>query len=137
MIAICSFAIGAVGLVEILSGVADAGAYGAMVFLLGTGTFATIGARRAFKAAPEPKALPAGDAVGTVLALAAREGGRLTITEIAAKTPLSLSQAHAAMEELRQQNMLQSIITDDGVELFQIKGLLGPAEKAAARDILD
>jgi hypothetical protein len=72
-----------------------------------------------------------------ILALAAQEGGRVTLAEVVAKTPLGLEQAREALDELSRRNMASSIVTEDGVELFQIKGLLGPAQKLAARDILE
>ena len=44
----------------------------------------------------EPRALPHGDVESTVLALAAAEGGRVTIPEVAAKTPLNLDESEIA-----------------------------------------
>jgi hypothetical protein len=147
IIAILAFAVGTVGLVEILSGLADAGGYGAFAFLSGIGGVSTWGAVRNFKAA-RAQALAAGapgyaaiaapvDPVKVVLELAAREGGRVTVTEVVAKTPLSLAQAHAALAELSTGELASSVVTEEGVEVFEILGLLAPAQKALARDMLD
>jgi hypothetical protein len=137
IIALVAFAVAMPGFAELFSGAANGGTYGALVFLLGTGSAASYGAFRALRSGSPPAAPPAADATRVILALAAQEGGRVTLAEVVAKTPLGLEQAREALDELSRRNMASSIVTEDGVELFQIKGLLGPAQKLAARDILE
>lgn len=137
IIALVAFAVAMPGFAELFSGAAHGGTYGALVFLLGTGSAASYGALRALRSRGATPALPAPDATREILALAAREGGRVTVAEVVAKTPLGLEQAREALDELSRRNMASSIVTEDGVELFQIKGLLAPAQKLAARDILE
>ena len=107
------------------------------MFLLGLGGGGSAGAYYGLRAPRAQAALPAADAVEVTLALAAKEGGRVTAIEVAAKTALTLPQAQAALKGLADQNLATSIVTDDGVELYQVKGLLALAEKLEARDILD
>lgn len=136
IVALVAFAVAMPGFAELFSGAANGGTYGALVFLLGTGSAASYGAHRALRSRQAP-ALPASDSTHVVLALAAQVGGRVTLAEVVAKTPLSLEQARETLDDLSRRNMASSIVTEDGIELFQIKGLLGPAQKLAARDILD
>lgn len=136
VLAVVAFAVAMPGFAELFSGAANGGTYGALVFLLGSGSTASWGAYRLLRARRAP-ALPAADPTHVVLALAAREGGRVTVAEVAAKTHLSLQEARATLDELSRRDMASSIVTEGGVEIFQIKGLLGPAQKLAARDILD
>lgn len=135
--AVFAFAIAAVGLAEVIAGVADPGTWGALVFTLGLGGGASVGAYYGLRSAGTQAALPAGDPTQMILALAAREGGRVTAIEVAAKTSLTLSQAQATLEGLAAQSLVTSIVTDEGVELYRVKGLLAIGEKLEARDILD
>jgi hypothetical protein len=138
IMALMSFSVALVGLVEIVSGVATAGSYGAFGFLAGLGGLSSWGAARNFRRRRDRAALAAADdPAKVILQLAAVEGGRFTVTEVVAKTPLSLPQARTALAQMSQDNMLSSVVTEQGVEVFTVHGLLGPAAKAAARDILD
>lgn len=136
LVALVAFMGVPVGLGEVLSGLATGSTYGALFFLAGVGSTASWGAWRCLRTSKRP-ALRDSDDIDLVLALAASEGGRVTLTEVAAKTTLNLLEARDALRELTSKNMATSIVTDDGVEVFHIKGLLGPGEKLAARDILD
>ena len=135
LVALMAFGVSIVGFVEIVSGTATAGGYGAFGFLFGLGSLSTYGALRNLR--PRKQRAIAADPTKHVLALAATEGGRVTAAEVVAKTPLSLPEARQALATLASHNMVTSVITEQGVEVFQVKGLLGPAEKASARDILD
>jgi hypothetical protein len=137
VVALMCFAVAAVGIAEVIAGVPDPGTWGALVFTLGLGGGASVGAYRGLRAAPSQAALPAVDPTQMILALAAREGGHVTAIEVAAKTSLTLAQAQAALDGLAGQNLVSSIVTEDGVELYRVKGLLAIDEKREARDILD
>lgn len=129
-------AVAAVGVGEVIAGEATAASWGALILLVGFGTFSGVGAKRLLSA-PTPKALPAVDPESTVLAIAAAGGGRVTVIEVAAKSSLTIDEAESALTSLGARGLASSIVTEDGVVLYEIKGLLGPAEKRAAVDILD
>jgi hypothetical protein len=134
--AIFCAAIATVGVGEVLAGEATAATWGTLVLLVGLGGFTASGAKRLL-AAPSRPALPGGDRDSAVLALAATEGGRVTIPEVAAKTTLTLDEAHQTLQDLSRRGLAESIVTEEGVVIYEIRGLLGPAEKQAAIDLLD
>ena len=61
----------------------------------------------------------------------------MTVPEVAAQSRLSLDEATVAIGELTRRGMADSIVTEGGVVVYQIRGLLSVAEKASAVDILD
>lgn len=63
-------------------------------------------------------------------------GGRLTVAELAATTPLNVEQAHAALERLCRQRVAEIHYTDDLTPVYAFRGLLSASEKASARDPL-
>jgi hypothetical protein len=69
-----------------------------------------------------------------VLALAARLGGRVTVTEAAARGGLTMTESRDALERLASQGTAEILVADDGTIVYAIAGLLSPAAKAAAVD---
>jgi hypothetical protein len=140
-IGIACIGVSLVGLEEILTGVADGGTYGAMFFLVGVGGFSVAGGRRMLvDGAKGPKAIGPGEASdpeSIVLALAAQGGGRVTVAEVAAKSPLTIDEASETVESLTRRGMADAIVTEGGVVVYQVRGLLSPAAKANAIDILE
>ena len=139
---IIAVGVGLVGVGEVVSGVADGATWGAMFVCMGLGGFALHGGTKMLRAGSrsEPAALGPGsaqDPESIVLALAAHGGGRVTVPEIAAKSRLSVDEATVAIGELTRRGMADSIVTEGGVVVYQIRGLLSPAQKAEAIDILD
>lgn len=133
-------AVGMVGLAEILQGIADGGTYGAMVFCWGLGAFSLRGGIRALKAADEPASpalAPARDPESIVLAIAAQGAGRVTVPEVAAKSRLTIEEATETLLALSKRAMAEAIVTEEGVVVYQIRGLLSVEQKANAIDILD
>lgn len=137
VLALICIATGVTGLVEVITGVADPGMWGAMVFLFGLGAGSTVGAVKLLRPPRSKPQLPPADPTEAILSLAAAEGGRVTAIEVAAKTSLTLQQAQHTLKGLADQSLASSIVMEDGVELFQIKGLLPLEAKAQARDILE
>ena len=111
---------------------------GLLVFFSGTaatgGWFAKrmLGARRASGPAP----VSAAEIERTVLAEAKSGGGRLTVTELAANTDLSLAEAEAILEKLCHTGIAQMRFTDDHQPVYAFPGLMSTAEKAQAKDPL-
>ncbi len=142
VLGIMGVAVGMVGVGEVIQGVADGGTYGAMVLCFGLGAFAFRGGHKMLRGGDEEgrQALGPGsasDPESIVLALAAQGGGRVTVAEVAAKSALSIEQATETLLGLSKRGMADSIVTDDGVVIYQIPGLLSAEQKALATDILD
>ena len=71
-----------------------------------------------------------------VLETARSRGGRLTVAELAATTPLTVEQAHSALEQLCRQRIAEIHYTDDLTPVYAFRGLLSEQGKASARDPL-
>lgn len=107
--------------------------WGLTGFFVGTTALAGWGALKGLR--DSPRAL--GSVDSTILELAARSGGRVTATDIARTSDLSLEDGEAALAALVSRGWAEPIVTEGGVVIYQVKGMLGPQQKRDARDILD
>lgn len=142
VLGIMMIAVGMVGVGEIIEGVADGGTYGALFMCWGVGGYALAGSRRMLKEAREGSSAALGpgeasDPESMVLKLAAAGGGRVTIAEVAAQTPLSVDEATQAVATLSRRGMAEAIVIEGGVVVYEFKGLLSLEAKTGAVDILD
>jgi hypothetical protein len=71
-----------------------------------------------------------------VLALAAKVGGRITVTEVTARCGLGLADSRAVLDRLVTQGVAELRVAQDGTMVYAILGLLSPEAKAAADDVL-
>ena len=71
-----------------------------------------------------------------VLQLASTRGGRLTVAEVAAHTPLGLAEARATLEHLERHGAADLQLTPEGAMVYTFR-LVSAAEKAEAVDVLE
>ena len=69
-----------------------------------------------------------------VLALAAKVGGRTTVTEAAARCGLTIAESQEVLDRLVTQGVAELLVADNGTMVYAIAGLLTPQAKAAAAD---
>lgn len=72
-----------------------------------------------------------------VLALAARENGRVTVAEVAVACAVTLAQAEAVLDGLAQRGHANMHVTDDGQRVYVVGGFLSDAQKQEAQDIVE
>ncbi len=142
VLSIMGIMVGLVGVDEVVEGIADGGTCGAMLLCFGLCGFAFRGGLKALRGGETatPAALDPGgpgDPESIVLALVAQGGGLVTVPEIAAKSSLNLDQATETLLGLSNRGLADSIVTNKGVVVYQIRGLLSTEQKAVAVDILD
>jgi DNA-binding IclR family transcriptional regulator len=69
--------------------------------------------------------------------LAAERGGSLTVAEVAAVTDIELARAERLLDGLCRRGLAEHRIADDGSLVYRVRPLLGAAEKARAKGVLD
>ena len=69
--------------------------------------------------------------------LAAERGGSLTVAEVAAVTGVEPARAERLLDGLCQRGLAEHRIAEDGSLVYRMRPLLGAAEKARAKGVLD
>jgi hypothetical protein len=70
-----------------------------------------------------------------VLAIAVGLGGRITVTEAAARCDLTVPESRRVLDRLVSQGVAEMLIAADGTIVYAILGLLSPDAKAAASNL--
>lgn len=77
-----------------------------------------------------------GDALeNLVLQIAARYGGKLTATELAMNSKLSITQANEVLEGFTKQNAAYLTITNNGTYVYQFEGMISQQDKDQAESL--
>jgi hypothetical protein len=72
-----------------------------------------------------------------LLQLAVARGGLVTVAEVVAETGMEGAHAERLLDGLCQRAVAEHRVAEDGTLVYRIRPLLGPAEKARARGLLD
>jgi len=70
-----------------------------------------------------------------VLQIAARYGGKLTATELAMNSKLSITQASEVLENFTKQNAAYLSITNNGTYVYQFEGMISQQDKDQAESL--
>ncbi|RNB77678.1 hypothetical protein [Brevibacillus panacihumi] len=70
-----------------------------------------------------------------VLQIAARYGGKLTATELAMNSKLSITQANEVLESFTKQNVAYLKITNNGTYVYQFEGIISQQDKDQAESL--
>lgn len=70
-----------------------------------------------------------------VLQIASRYGGKLTATELAMNSKLSITQANEVLEGFTKQNAAYLTITNNGTYVYQFEGIISQQEKDQAESL--
>ncbi|EST53953.1 hypothetical protein T458_22155 [Brevibacillus panacihumi W25] len=70
-----------------------------------------------------------------VLQIAARYGGKLTATELAMNSKLSITQANEVLEGFTKQNAAYLSITNNGTYVYQFEGMISQQDKDQAESL--
>lgn len=70
-----------------------------------------------------------------VLQIAARYGGKLTATELAMNSKLSITQANEVLEGFTKQNAAYLSITNNGTYVYQFEGIISQQDKDQAESL--
>lgn len=110
-----------------------------MVLLFGGGGTALIRAGRRDAArkrgelpAAERRALGPRDVENAVLASARKHGGRITVTDVAADSDLTFTEAKAALDELARAGACETLVTEQGMIVYNFGEIVHAASKSEA-----
>ncbi|MGE7274668.1 hypothetical protein ACQKK5_25005 [Brevibacillus panacihumi] len=70
-----------------------------------------------------------------VLQIAARYGGKLTATELAMNSKLSITQASEVLDNFTKQNAAYLSITNNGTYVYQFEGMISQQDKDQAESL--
>lgn len=70
-----------------------------------------------------------------VLQIASHYGGKLTATELAMNSKLSITQANEVLEGFTKQNVAYLTITNNGTYVYQFEGFISQQEKDQAESL--
>ena len=91
-------------------------------------------ARRTLKGKPPAKQIAPAVKEQQILALAAGMGGRITVSEVALRSGLSIDESQIELDQMVTKGVAEIFITDDGAQVYHFAGLLTESEREAAQD---
>ena len=93
--------------------------------------------RRGLAAPAEVPQLPRARWTSELIKLAAKKGGRLTVVEVVAETPLGPEDAQAAFDDACAAGLAEPEVTDSGLVVYAFRDLLLLGEKSGSRGLLE
>ena len=134
VLTLCSVPFVIMAIDDIIAG-QDVGVAAAMGFFF-AGTAAAGGwvARRTLQNKPPPKQIAPAIKEQQILALAAGMGGRITVSEVALRSGLSIDESRVELDKMVNKGVAEIFVTDDGAQVYHFAGLLTESERGAAQD---